>query len=103
MNRDVWNKLPKDVQKIMDEEAWAKLLDFGIKAFDDDYNQSAAALKSKGIEFITVSPDEMARWKNTVQEPVNGKWLKEMKEKGVDGQMILDKYAEAYKEFAAKR
>lgn len=103
MNRDVWNKLPKDVQKVFDEEAWGKLLDIGIKALDEDFNKSAEALKAKGIEFITVSPEEMARWKKTVQEPVYDKWLKDMKEKGVDGQMILDKYTEAYKEFAAKR
>lgn len=99
MNKRVYEKLPGDVRKIIDGEAWDKLLDFVIDAWDQDYPVQEAKLKESGIEFIEITDDELARWKTTMQEPVYDKWLSKMKKKGVDGQAILDKYTESFKKY----
>jgi len=99
MNKDLWEKLPKDVKEVFEKEAWTKLCELAIKGYDDDYNKSAAELKANGIEFIEIPRAEMARWRKSAQEPVIDKWLDNMKKMGVDGQMILDKYDEVYKKY----
>lgn len=99
MNKKVYEKLSAKTKKIIDEQAWDKLNDLVTAAWDADYGKSLAAGKAAGIEFITIEGAEMARWKESVQGPVKDKWLAKMKKKGVDGQAILDKYAEIYKKY----
>ncbi len=103
MNKRVYKKLPPDVKKVFDEEAWDKLLDFAVAEWDADYGKSKAKMRAKGITFIEISSRELARWKEAAQKPVYTKWLNNMKKKGIDGQGILDKYAEVYKKYQRVR
>jgi len=65
-NLKAWKKLPKDIQDIMMKTGqeiaeWVK---------DEDEKDMANAwkvLKEKGVEYINLSPEEFARWKDKVK------------------------------------
>jgi TRAP-type C4-dicarboxylate transport system substrate-binding protein len=99
MNKKVYGKLPAKAKKVIDEQSWDKMLEFVNASWDESYTKSVAGLKKAGIEFIEIDKTELARWKKAVKVPVYDKWLANMKKKGVDGQAILDKYAEVYKKY----
>jgi TRAP-type C4-dicarboxylate transport system substrate-binding protein len=73
MNIDSWNKLPKDVQKVMDglrvEQAeWTG-------NYMDNHVQEAIkwSKQTQNVEFITLSKKERARWDDKLRfQPTNG-------------------------------
>jgi len=103
MNKSAWDKLPANVRKVIETEGWEKLLEFMIDEWDKDYDKSKAAMRDKGVTFIEISTKELERWKKSAYEPVYSKWLANMKEKGIDGQAILDRYSKLYKKYERTR
>jgi TRAP-type C4-dicarboxylate transport system substrate-binding protein len=88
-NKSAWDKLPADVQKILEDEA-AK-----IPAWADEYCSKAAvnaieSAKTKyGLEVITFDDDEIARWQ-VLQDPIQQEYLDKLqKDKGVDAQAMF--------------
>jgi TRAP-type C4-dicarboxylate transport system substrate-binding protein len=62
MNKDTWNKLPPDIQKIFDDLKW----EMSIRAADmmaTDEKKAMAELEAQGVKYITLTDEEMARWK----------------------------------------
>jgi len=103
MNMDLYKKFPKDIQKILDDEAAGKYQEFTTRSMDEVWDSSVAALKKAGIEFITIAPEEFARWTELGKKAAHSKWFKKMEKKGVDGEKILQQYAETYKKYERKR
>ena len=64
MNLEVWNSLPPDIQKILDDlNPWAQeLANDSYNAFDD---VATKLCTDDGDEFITLAPEEKARWIQT--------------------------------------
>lgn len=89
INLDVWNKMPKDIQDILVEEAQRTAEDkskFSIDRMQEDLN----IYKSKGIESYVLPADERAKWKAAVQPYVDGK-LDSMGDFGKKMKEIADK------------
>ncbi|MFH1123021.1 MAG: TRAP transporter substrate-binding protein, partial [Pseudomonadota bacterium] len=63
MNQKSWAKLPKDVQKVFDELSGDWAVEFTGKAWDKFDAEAVNTNKAKGIEYISLAPDELARWK----------------------------------------
>ena len=99
MNKSAWDKLPADVRKVIETEGWEKLTELMIDEWDKDYAKSKQAMRDKGVTFIEISTKELDRWKNSAYKPVYAKWLGNMKDKGIDGQAILDQYSKIYKKY----
>jgi TRAP-type C4-dicarboxylate transport system substrate-binding protein len=104
MNPASWNKLPPDIQKIMEIYIGPAASDFFGKEFDR-YNQmnKAQVQAMKGKIFIDLSPEETKRWKETLR-PVWDKWVASVEAKGLPGKAVLQetqnlsaKYAAEYK------
>lgn len=98
-NKEAWEKLPADVQKILEAEA-AK-----IPEWADDYCRTAAAAaiesaKSKyGLEVITFDEAEIERWRQ-LQDPIQQEYLDNLKkDKGVDAQAMFDTLNELYEKY----
>jgi TRAP-type C4-dicarboxylate transport system substrate-binding protein len=93
MNWDSWNKLPKDVQDTIDDmEEW--ILDIRDKAIYKNFEESLPkATEEFGIEIITLSPEEQAKFNAAVQ-PVREAFVADIESQGLPGQELMDKYLE---------
>jgi TRAP-type C4-dicarboxylate transport system substrate-binding protein len=101
MNLDTWNSLPADYQKIIMEES-AK-----VPAVQDqiqlrmDKELMQKAIDQFGAEFITVPPEELAKF-NTATEPVRQAFANDLEAKGMPGKALLDKCLELEQKYAGK-
>ncbi len=89
MNMDSWNKLPKDVQKVMDDLALEQARWTGT--YMDTHVKEAIAWSKKthGVEVIQLPPAEKAKW-DKLLEPMTAKWIKDASGKGIPAQAIVD-------------
>jgi len=88
MNMDSWNKLPKDVQKVMndmgrEQAKWTG--EYMDKHVDDSI---AWSKENHNIEIIKLSKKEKARW-DKLLEPVTTKWIADAKAKGLPAEAII--------------
>lgn len=89
MNMDSWNKLPKDVQKVMDDLSLEQALwtsDYLDKHVVDALEWSK---KTHNVEVIELSKGQMAKW-DKLLEPIIDKWTKDAKAKGLPGEAIIE-------------
>jgi TRAP-type transport system periplasmic protein len=88
MNWNSWNKLPPDVQKVMDDMALEQSRWTG-EYMDNHVKESIAwSKKNHNIEIFELSKEEKAKADKLV-EPMIGKWLEEAKAKGLPADAIL--------------
>jgi TRAP-type C4-dicarboxylate transport system substrate-binding protein len=87
MNKDKWNSLPPDVQKVIEKvnEEWIVKQ---AQIWDDVDVSGMEFTKKRGNEFIPLSKDEDAKWAKAVQ-PLFDEYVKNMKEKGLPGEEAL--------------
>ncbi len=90
MNKAKYESLPADLKAILDAESGAKL---GAEAATVMLAADAPARKiaeSAGNEIITLDEAEVTRWKEAAK-PVVDRWMKDMKERDIDGAALVDK------------
>lgn len=99
LNKDSWDRLPADIQKIMQDEA------VKIPAWADEYHTKAAqeaidaAREQYGLQVIEIADDEIARWR-ALQDPVQEEYLSELqKDKGIDAHKIFDTLNMLYEKY----
>jgi len=87
MNKDKWNGLPVDIQKIIEKinEEWVE--NFG-PLWDDLENEGKEVFIQKGGKIITLSKEEDTRWKDRLR-PLLDEYVKDMKSKGLPGEEAL--------------
>jgi TRAP-type C4-dicarboxylate transport system substrate-binding protein len=102
MNLKKWNSLPPDLQKIITEVS-KKYEDITAKAWGDSDISGWKFCEKLGHEFIKLSDEESAKFKAAVK-PVFDEYIKQAKEKGVDGEAVVkatvemvEKYTKEYK------
>ena len=89
MNKDTWNKLPPDLQKIIGEQSgdmWAR--EIGDMWSSWESGGLNVALKA-GNEHIEIPAAEMERFREKLN-PVAERWIAEVADKGVDGRALID-------------
>jgi len=74
MNKDSWNKLPPNIQKIINEYPFEEKLATMWNEVDIDGKKYGM---EKGLQFIELPPGEITKWKKAV-EPVLDKYVKSM-------------------------
>ncbi|MBL1404629.1 MAG: C4-dicarboxylate ABC transporter [Hyphomicrobiales bacterium] len=89
MNKDKYNSLPDDLKAILDAESGAKLSGFAAKVMLDADVPGRAIASKAGNKIVVLDEKEVARWKDA-SKPVVSNWIGEMKEKGIDGQALID-------------
>lgn len=87
MNKQKWNSLPKDVQKVF-EDVSAEYTKKQAQLWDAIDKEGYDFLKSKGQKVIQLSPQEDARWAKAVQ-PLLDEYAKGTKAKGLPGDEIV--------------
>ena len=88
MNKQKWNSLPPDIQKIFREvnKEWA---DKNGEAWDFYDKQSKDWMLKIGKKVISLSPEENTRWAALVK-PLLNEYVENMKKQGLPGKEALD-------------
>jgi len=90
MNKDKWNSLPPDIQKIIEQINEEYVEKQGIVWDEIDKVGRDATLKL-GNKIISLSKDEDLRWEKAVK-PILDEYKKNMKDKGLPGEEVLSFY-----------
>jgi TRAP-type C4-dicarboxylate transport system substrate-binding protein len=87
MNKDKWNQLPPDIQKIIDtlNEEWIEKAAASWDKWDTDGRE---AMKKKGNTFIRLSKEEDARWAEKMK-PILDDYVQATKSKKLPGDQAL--------------
>lgn len=88
MNLDTWNSLPADIQKIIDDFA-EEHVEMAGEFWEQKHKEGLQYAKDQGLEIITLSPAELARWKEAVK-PMLDDYVKRMETEGLPGREFLD-------------
>ncbi len=88
MNKEKWNALPADLQKVIEEinREWATKHG---KAWDTSDMAGIRYFLDQGNQIIGLDKKEAARWKKAV-EPIIGDYMKSLNQKGFNGKEIVD-------------
>jgi TRAP-type C4-dicarboxylate transport system substrate-binding protein len=93
MNKDKWNSLPPDIQKIIDTMS-TEYIEKYAAMWDDIEISGKAYLVKRGNKINTLSKEEETKWVEKAQ-PIFDDYVKKMKEKGLPGDEAL-KFARDY-------
>jgi TRAP-type C4-dicarboxylate transport system substrate-binding protein len=88
MNKEKWNALPPDIQKIIAAINKEWVVKHG-KAWDESDEEGAKFFKSKGGELISLDAKEMERWKKAVT-PILDTYAASLDKQGLNGKEIVD-------------
>lgn len=98
MNKKTWNKLPKDIQKII-KEVNAEWLVKHAAGWDKADQAGREFSLSLGNKIIPLSKEESARWAGAVA-PVFDNYVKTAKGKGLPGDAYLDFIRKGIKKYS---
>ena len=87
MNWDSWNALPPELKKILDGYA-KESYEVAGETWDTRHEKALEFAKEKGLGIITLSPDELARWKKATM-PLQDWYVKNTAAKGLPGKEFL--------------
>jgi TRAP-type transport system periplasmic protein len=93
MNKEKWNSIPPDLQKII-EQINVEWIDRQGKVWNEITDSGHAYAVKRGIKISTLSAEENARWAKTAQ-PLFDAYVKKMKDKNLPGAEVL-KFARDY-------
>lgn len=89
INKTAWSKLPDAYKKLFDEikpQIEANL----TKAYGESDAKYIPLFKKAGLEFVTYSEKDLEEFRRVGAKPVWDKWVKDMTERGIPGQELLD-------------
>jgi TRAP-type transport system periplasmic protein len=87
MNKDKWNSLPPDIQRII-EQVNVEWMEKHGKGFDEMDKAGKDHTIRLGNKIITLSADENRRWERALK-PLYDEYVKSMKDKGLPGDEAL--------------
>jgi TRAP-type transport system periplasmic protein len=96
MNKAKYEGLPDDLKKVIDANSGQAAAAMAGKVWDEQAVVVSEMVKKRGNTIITLTEEEAARWRKAT-EPVVENWLKTTKERGLDGQKLLDSARAAIK------
>lgn len=102
MNQAAWDRLPPDIQKIMEKYIGAAGSEFfgkGLDRFDDVCKAKVQSMRADKI--TDLSPEEIKRWRKACS-PIWDKWIANMEAKGLPGKTVLQEAQKLSERFAAE-
>jgi len=89
MNKDKWNGLSEDLQKIIKEVTAEMMPDSFSKAVTVEGEKGEQQSLDLGHDIFEISDEERAKWVKS-GEAVYEKWVSDMEAKGLPGRAVLD-------------
>ena len=100
INKDSFNKLPTDLQKVL-IDVGSEMLDQNITAVKAAYDTAITKMKAEGATIIPFSFEEKVKWANAVPN-LPSDWAKKADAKGLAGTTLVNYYLDAAKEMGYK-
>jgi TRAP-type C4-dicarboxylate transport system substrate-binding protein len=100
MNKAKYEGLPDDLKKVVDANSGQAAATAAGRVWDEQADVVSAMVKARGNTIIVLAEEEKERWRKAT-EPVIENWLKTVKERGLDGQKLLDAARGAIKKHEA--
>jgi len=88
VNQDVWDSFPDDIKAIIAESS-AQASQEMMEIYNTEIDKAKDVMKQNGVQFTTLSADELERWKTTVK-PGEETFIQSLNANGLDGQKIVD-------------
>lgn len=89
MNKDRYESLPADLQKVIDENSGLEFSVFAGGTQSDADGPARQLAVDRGNNIVTVSGADIDAWR-AVAQPIYDEWVADMDSKGKDGQALLD-------------
>ncbi len=89
MNKNAWNNLPKDIQKVVTDVTNEFMPDMQCDAVVAERENAKTLSLDMGHEIIELPTEERARWVAT-GKPAWDEWVERMEAKGLPGRAVLD-------------
>jgi TRAP-type C4-dicarboxylate transport system substrate-binding protein len=93
MNKISYARLPPDLKKIIDDNSGQVAAGMAGAMWDLQAGAVARAVSERGDPIVTVAAEAVTHWRKATEGVVNG-WLKQMKERRIDGGKLLAKATE---------
>lgn len=101
MNKDSYNRLPADLQKVIDNNSGVELAGFIGRQFDKNEKSGHEIAVKQGNEFYTLTTEETSQWRKAMQ-PVTDQWINEMNSAGRDGKALYQKADDLIRKYSAQ-
>ncbi|RAI01007.1 C4-dicarboxylate ABC transporter [Acuticoccus sediminis] len=88
MRQETYDALPDDLKKVIDDNSGIEYAKKMGVVWDSQTKPARDVAVEAGDEIVTLSPEELAKWKETVK-PVYQMWADEMTSRGYDGDALL--------------
>ncbi len=89
MNKDVYESMPADLQKIIDDNSGLEFSAFAGRQMQIDDGPAREIAEDLGNNIIELSEDQIADWREASQATIDA-WIAEMDEAGNDGTGLVD-------------
>lgn len=89
MNKAKYDSLPDDLKKVIDDNSGQEFAAFAGSTQAGADGPSRQIAVDRGNNIIQINAEDTETWKKAA-EPVYAQWVEEMKEKGIDGQKLID-------------
>ena len=88
MHKGTWNKMPADIQKIIDENSGLVMSSWCGKAYDAAETPFRERAVKKGVELIQLSAADKQTLRDQTM-PLRASWIAAMKARGLNGEPVL--------------
>lgn len=89
VNIDAYNDLPDDQRKALDESV-PEAIDYYLENYGKLLEKWEAILKEKEVQKVSISEEELAKFRKTAADPIREQWIKDMSAQGLPAQELYD-------------
>ena len=100
MNKARYDALPDDLKKVIDDNSGLEFSVFAGGTQADADGPAREFAVNRGNNIVTVSEADSGKWRELVQ-PIYDSWIKEMADKNIDGQALIDEAQALMAEYTA--
>jgi TRAP-type transport system periplasmic protein len=101
MNRGAYDRLPRPLKSVIDANSGQPAAGMAGAMWDAEAGGAVALAREHGDAVTVLPPKEVLRWRKAT-EPVIAAWLKQMKERRIDGDKLLAEIRELLEKYAGE-
>lgn len=102
MNEKTFNSMPKQDQDVITAWSGERWASRSGKVWDVEDDAGIEALKKAGVQLAMADPSLVAAIREKAK-PIEEAWFKEAKQKGIDGEKMLNEFREETRKMTVKR